>query len=83
MTWKEYWAKFDRLCEELERSGRSDIARALRDAELRVTGLTDGWHDFIDAFDQVLRQKGEFLSPEQSITARALFRDVKRALRGR
>ncbi len=51
---KDYWNKFDLLCSELEIEGRQDLAAELRDAQSYVNGLTDGWYDFLDAFEKII-----------------------------
>ncbi|MCK0136178.1 hypothetical protein [Arenibacter sp. S6351L] len=52
---QDYWKKFDILCSDLKADGKQTLIDELRKAQSYVNGLTDGWYDFLNAFEKALK----------------------------
>jgi len=52
---KDYWKKFDLLCSELENEEQHALIIELREAQSYNNGLTDGWYDFLQAFQKAIQ----------------------------
>jgi hypothetical protein len=77
-SWSDYWLLFEVLCQSLRAAGESRAVQALRGAQGSVNGLTDGWHDFLNALRSV--EENHPLSSEQAALHRELANKVKDAL---
>lgn len=75
-SWDEFWAAFRSLCEHCESLHQSILVAELKDAQGYVNGLTDGWHDFKTALQQV-ESHHRYELDEQS---QALFTQLLHAL---
>lgn len=51
---KEYWNQFDELCKSILLNGNQIAYDELKNAKLYVNGMTDGWFEFVIAFEKVL-----------------------------
>ena len=49
----KYWILFDSLNNSLINSGKIEISIELEDAKKYVTGLTDGWYEFLNGLNEV------------------------------
>jgi hypothetical protein len=72
---QDYWKKYDLLCSELEDEGKQNIVKELQNAQLYVNGLTDGWYDFLNAFEKTIRN--EKLQGQTQILAETLIETLK------
>lgn len=51
---KEYWNQYDELCKSILANGNQTAYDELQNAKLYVNGMTDGWFEFVIAFETVL-----------------------------
>lgn len=72
---QEYWTKFDLLCVELEDDSKQELADELRIAKSYVNGLTDGWYEFLNAFEKTI-ETHEFNEQSRKL-ARKLIETLK------
>ncbi len=77
-TMTNYWDKFDALCQSVLDKGEQDLYNSLKGAQQYVNGLTDGWHDFLDEFEKVIKQYK--LSNEDNDVAQSLILTLKKSL---
>lgn len=82
-SWKEYWAMFDVLCASLEQRGQTDTVQSLRECQRYVTGLTDGWWDFLDRFRATASVAEKLLLPTERDLIATLDSTLHRALTNR
>jgi hypothetical protein len=54
-TWADYWNLFDNLCHSLTGHNHAEVAVSVQEAQKYVNGLTDGWHEFLHCFQQVMK----------------------------
>jgi len=73
---KEYWSQYDELCRSILANGNQLAYDELKKAALYVNGMTDGWFEFLIAFETAL--ENHKLTDEQNKTARLLI-DVLRS----
>jgi hypothetical protein len=52
--WKDYWLIFDVVCESLISRELIEIVDKLKDAQLYVNGLTDGWFEFYTRLESII-----------------------------
>ena len=63
--WKDYWKIFDEFIELLKIDNQSQIVIDLKDAQLYVNGMTDGWYEFKFAFEKVLSSNKSRMTSKQ------------------
>ena len=64
-NWNDFWQDFDELCRVLEENGKSDVVEQIKHAQKYVNGLTDGWHDFLDQFEETKNTNLSRLNKEE------------------
>jgi hypothetical protein len=65
MSWQDYWNLFDKLIELLKMDNQADIVMEFKDAQKYVNGLTDGWYEFMTAFEKSATTHKKSLTDEQ------------------
>jgi hypothetical protein len=50
----EFWNKYDLLCDSLKKEGNIETQKELLEIKKYVTGLTDGWFDFLVGFEGII-----------------------------
>lgn len=78
-SWSEYWQKYNSLC-DIIRSENNQLAEQLIDAKLYVSGLTDGWHDFLNVFKELIFKNAEALSLDCKVQADILITQLEKSL---
>ena len=78
-SWSEYWQKYNSLC-DIIRSENNQLAEQLIDAKLYVNGLTDGWHDFLNVFKELIFKNAETLSLDCKVQADILITQLEKSL---
>lgn len=78
-SWSEYWQKYNSLC-DIIRSENNQLAEQLIDAKLYVSGLIDGWHDFLNVFKELIFKNAETLSLDCKVQADILITQLEKAL---
>jgi len=73
---EEFWKTVDNFIAELERSGNSPAAGELKKGKSLVTGLTDGWADFLESIEKVRKQYSSRLDSSQKSTLKDIHRAV-------
>ena len=73
---EEFWHTVDWLIADLEKSGNAAAAGEIKKGKGLVTGLTDGWADFLDSIEKVKKQ----YSPQLSSTQRSSLKVIHRAV---
>ena len=53
-TWGDYWNAFDNFSLTLQNSDRVQISELLKEAKLHVNGMTDGWFEFVEIFENAI-----------------------------
>lgn len=75
---EEFWQAVDGLIADLEKSGDAPAAAELKNGKSLVTGLTDGWADFLDSIEKVKKQYSPRLTKSQQSTLNNIHRAVYR-----
>ncbi|MDW3209087.1 MAG: hypothetical protein R8N23_04425 [Reichenbachiella sp.] len=52
----EFWNNWDEVIAELRATNNQRLAEQLQGSRLFLNGLTDGWHDFHEAAEQVINE---------------------------
>ena len=78
-----FWAVFDNLCVSLRQADKKAIADDLKEAQKYATGMTDGWHDFLNAFEKVVKDNETVLNKEEKSIADDLIFKLKKSLKDR
>ena len=73
---EEFWHTVNGLIAELEASGNSPAADELKNGKSLVTGLTDGWADFLESIEKVMKQHSPQLSSTQKSTLKNIHREM-------
>ena len=73
---EEFWCTVNEFIAELEVSGNSPAADELRNGKSLVTGLTDGWADFLESIEKVKQQHSSQLDSSQRATLKNIHRAV-------
>ena len=81
-SWSEYWQKYNSLC-DIIRSENNQLAEQLIDAKLYVNGLTDGWHDFLNVFKELIFKNAETLSLDCKVQADILITQLEKSVNER
>ena len=63
--WNDFWDIFDKLIDLLMSENKVDVAFDFKNAQKCVNGLTDGWYDFMIAFDRTLNSNKERITDEE------------------
>ena len=82
-NWEEYWLQFDNLISELNVEEKFEIATKLTDAKKMVNGLTDGWFEFKEEFENTVKQNSSDLSKSNLSKADFLITKLKISLNNR
>lgn len=80
-SWADYWGLFDKLCLSLIDHGRGEVAATLREAQQYVNGLTDGWHEFLVRFQQVVDNNNESLNGYERDLGNCLIKMLNQSIR--
>jgi hypothetical protein len=73
---EEFWQTVNGLIAELEKNGGSTAAEELKTGMRAVTGLTDGWADFLESIEKVKKQYWSQLNSSQRATLKNIHRAV-------
>lgn len=73
---EEFWHTVNEFIAELEKSGNSPAADEMKNGKSLVTGLTDGWADFLESIEKVKKQHPSQLSSTQRSTLKNIHREV-------
>lgn len=52
-----FWDEYDKLCKIVLSRGEQSLFSDLREAQQYTNGLTDGWHDFKNAFEKITTER--------------------------
>ena len=75
-SYEEFWQTVNEFIAELEVSGHSPAADELKNGMRAVTGLTDGWADFLESIEKVKKQHSSKLDSSQRATLKNIHRAV-------
>jgi len=76
--WEDYWIIFDELIVSLEASNQKDVVSAIKDAQKYFNGLTDGYYEFLAAFEKSITVYRNNFTDEQKNTAAFLIKALKK-----
>ncbi len=79
----DFWKNWEEVITELRESGNAELAEELQLTRNYLNGLTDGWHEFLEAAELRLVKSSNFLTTEQDHKIRATLNEVKTALSNR
>jgi hypothetical protein len=79
----DFWTAYDNLCKSLIQANKNSIADSLKKAKMYANGLTDGWFDFMNAFEKTITDNQTFLSIDEKNTAFDLLIKLKKSLTNR
>ena len=79
-NWEEYWIRYDSLVKNLKKENQFELANKLVDAKKRVNGLTDGWFEFKNEFEVVIKQNKSILNIVNLELALFLIKTIKSSL---
>jgi hypothetical protein len=75
-SYEEFWRTVHEFIAELEASGNSPAADELKNGMRLVTGLTDGWADFLESIEKVKKQ----YSPQFNSAQRSILKNIHQAV---
>ena len=73
---EEFWQTVNEFIADLDKSGNSPAAEELKNGMRLVTGLTDGWADFLESIEKVKKQHSSQLSGTQRSTLKNIHQAV-------
>ncbi|MFA5374188.1 MAG: hypothetical protein WC455_00290 [Dehalococcoidia bacterium] len=73
---EDFWRTVHEFIAELEKSGNAPAADELKNGKSLVTGLTDGWADFLESIEKVMKQHSSQLSSTQKSTLKNIHREM-------
>jgi hypothetical protein len=79
-NFEEYWIKYDSLVKNLKKEHQFELANKLVDAKKNVNGLTDGWFEFKNEFEVVIKQNKSILNIVNLELALFLIKTIKSSL---
>ena len=79
----DFWAEYENLCKSLILADKKVIADSLKTAQMYATGLTDGWFDFMTAFEKTLKDNQSSFSTGEKHIAEDLLSKLKKHLADR
>ena len=79
-NWDEYWIKYDSLVKNLKKENQFELANKLVDAKKSVNGLTDGWFEFKNEFEVVIKQNKSILNIVNLELSLFLIKTIKSSL---
>lgn len=79
-NWEEYWIRYDSLVKNLKKENQFELANKLVDAKKRVNGLTDGWFEFKNEFEVIIKQNKSLLNIVNLELSLFLIKTIKSSL---
>ena len=79
-NWEEYWIRYDSLVKNLNKENQFELANKLVDAKKRVNGLTDGWFEFKNEFEVIIKQNKSLLNIVNLELSLFLIKTIKSSL---
>ena len=79
-NFEEYWIKYDSLVKNLKKEHQFELANKLVNAKKNVNGLTDGWFEFKNEFEVVIKQNKSILNIVNLELALFLIKTIKSSL---
>jgi len=76
----DFWATYDNLCKSLILADKKPIADSFKKAQMYATGMTDGWFNFMDAFEKAIKDNQTYLSADEKNAADDLLFKLKKSL---
>jgi len=64
-NWRDFWNIFNKLICLLRDNNQLDVVLDFRDAQKYVNGFTDGWYEFMIAFEKAIETHKENLTIEE------------------
>ena len=77
--WSEYWNYYDSLCKSIN---DEELINELNEAKKYVNGMTDGWYDFLNAFESAISNSSGLNSKQQALSEQ-LIKELKGTLKNR
>jgi hypothetical protein len=81
--WEDYWDIFDELINLLKFSNKEEIILDFKDSKKYLNGMTDGWYEFLNAFNTSVKNHYNNLTKEQIIIAEFLISTLRNSLKNR
>ena len=82
-NWCEYWKKFDKLTDELKENGKNEFSNQLCNIKTLVNGLTDGWFEFKNGFENCIKQNEYKLDDIEIKKSEELLKNLNDSLKNR
>lgn len=82
-SWKDYWELFNELIEQLDSDNKTEITTEFKEAQRYVNGLTDGWYDFKNAFEESHKTNRHNMTGQQNEIADFLMKALNESLTNR
>ena len=79
-NFEEYWIKYDSLVKNLKKEHQFELADKFVDAKKNVNGLTDGWFEFTNEFEVLIKQNKSILNIVNLELALFLIKTIKSSL---
>ena len=79
-NFEEYWIKYDSLVKNLKKEHQFELANKLVDAKKNVNGLTDGWFEFKNEFEVIIKQNKSLLNIVNLELSLFLIKTIKSSL---
>ena len=81
--WQDYWNLFDELIGLLTETNQTKIINEFKEAQTNVNGLTDGWFEFLFAFEKSMQSNRQDMTADQKEIAEFLIDSLKTTLKRR
>jgi len=79
----DFWTTYDNLCSSLRQANKNAIADELKKVQGYATGMSDGWFDFLFAFEKIIQDNSTILNNEEKSVADDLIIKLKTSLNNR
>ncbi len=79
-NWEEYWQLFDQLIATLTVDQKDETVNEFKRVQKYVSGLTDGWFDFLENFENAIVKNRSKMTIEQYEIANYLTTTLRESL---
>lgn len=78
---ENYWDEYENLIQDLTLTGSNKLANELKKIKSKVFGLTDGWFEFKNDFENLIKINIEKMTENQKNKAKSLIKKLNSFLK--
>ncbi|MDY3317789.1 hypothetical protein PG630_10780, partial [Riemerella anatipestifer] len=78
---ENYWDEYENLIQDLTLTGSNKLANELKKIKSKVFGLTDGWFEFKNDFENLIKINIEKMTETQKNKAKSLIKKLNSFLK--